>query len=75
MISSLLSESNLDSEEEGFAEMPEAGFQPLEGSSAWKKWRKIELDQKIIAEEVFKRLHSANPSTLADLLAASDEED
>ena len=55
--------------------MPEAGFQPLEGSSAWKKWRKIELDQKIIAEEVFKRLHSANPSTLADLLAASDEED
>jgi len=40
------------------AQEPELVFQPLEDSLAWKKWRKIERDQKTIAREVAKRLHA-----------------
>ena len=54
---------------------PMQEYQPLQGSLAWQKWHKIEQDQKTIAEEVAKRLHSTNPLTLAELLAASDEKD
>ena len=74
-ISSLLSQSDLDPEGEEFDEQPEQEFQPLEDSLAWQKWRKIEQNQKTIAEEVAKRLHSTNPPNLDHLLAASDEED
>jgi len=56
-------------------EQPGQEYQPLEGSLAWQKWRKIEQDQKIIAEEVAKRLHSTNPPTLAEFLAPFDEDD
>jgi hypothetical protein len=37
---------------------PGEGFQPLETSSAWKKWCKIEHDKKIIAQEVSRRLQA-----------------
>ena len=53
---------------------PELTFQPLENSLVWKKWRKIERDQKTIAREVAKRLRSTNSPGLADLSAVSDEE-
>ena len=42
-----------------FGEGSGEGLEPLESSLAWKKWCKIEQDQKIIAEEVAKRLHPA----------------
>ena len=44
------------SESDHAPEVSELEFQPLETSSAWKKWSKIERDQKIIAHEVSKRL-------------------
>ena len=37
------------------AQEPGLVIQPLEESLAWKKWRKIERDQKTIAREVSKR--------------------
>jgi len=55
---------------------PELAFQPLEDSLAWKKWRKIERDQKTLAREVSKRLRmdQAAPPARAGS-ACADEQD
>jgi hypothetical protein len=41
------------------AEGPGEGCQSFESSLAWKKWRKIERDQKIMSQGVSKRLRAA----------------
>jgi hypothetical protein len=57
-------------EGEGFGEGLGVGLEPLESSSAWKKWRKIERDQKIIAQEVSKRLRTNEEPDLYDSISS-----